>query len=360
MNDYLDRLDQGVSPRTAADRILGARMADLADRRTGPWERRPGVLLAAVESTRTEPIRRAVFDHAKIVHVMEGRIRLETESGSYELLPGNAVALGAGHWCSMRPLQFSRLWTVYIDENFLRAQMRWILPDPSRVHPRVHPDSWDGSALVLRPGLTTLRRNEPVWRQISVIDYSGTTELITSRLIALFTQTIELGLPSVLIEQSENDASALARFDFPVRGTLTNTTPTHQVRRAVELLRRRMAEPWTMPRLAVEVATSTSHLTRLFSEQVGVAPMRFLIEVRLTEFTRLIEETELSISSAAREVGWVDARVAARWFRRRFGSTPSEYRGKPHPTVADGRRDQDWREIVSSDPANGSDARFEP
>jgi uncharacterized cupin superfamily protein len=43
-------------------------------------------------------MRRAVFTHAKLVHIMEGQVRLETASGSRELLPGSAFALGAGHW----------------------------------------------------------------------------------------------------------------------------------------------------------------------------------------------------------------------------------------------------------------------
>ena len=55
--------------------------------------------------------------------------------------------------------------------------MRWILADSSRVLPGVHPDSWDGSAIILRSGLEILRRNEPLWRQISVMGVKN--ELVT-------------------------------------------------------------------------------------------------------------------------------------------------------------------------------------
>lgn len=339
MNRYGDRLEQAKWPPIANDRISGApgpRMADTASRRAELGEQRPGVLLAAVESVRTEPIRRAVFAHAKLVHVLEGRVRLETASGSCELLPGSVFALGTGHWCSMRPLPFTRVWTLYLDEGFLRAQMRWILADSSRIRPGVHPDNWNGSAIIARPGLTVLRRVEPLWRQISVMKHAETTELTTTRLIALFTRTIEFGLPSLLTGRAATNAQGRDRAEFPVKGTLTQFVLTQQVRQAVDLLRGGMGEPWTMHRLAVQVATSRSHLTRLFNDQVGIAPMRFLTEVRVTEFARLIEETDLPVSSAAREVGWVDARIATRWFGRRFGMTPSEYRQHPHPTVAEG------------------------
>lgn len=109
--------------------------------------------LSAIESARTEPVRRAVFAHAKIVHIMEGRASVETETGAYELVAGAVLTLGAGQWCSMRPLPHIRTWNLYIDESFLRGQMSWVLPDPERVLPGFHPDRWDGRALLLLPGI---------------------------------------------------------------------------------------------------------------------------------------------------------------------------------------------------------------
>jgi uncharacterized cupin superfamily protein len=55
-----------------------------------------GTPLAAVESLRTERIHRAVFGHAKIVHVLEGRARIETSTGTHEFSAGMAMGLGAG------------------------------------------------------------------------------------------------------------------------------------------------------------------------------------------------------------------------------------------------------------------------
>lgn len=63
------------------------------------------------------------------------------------------------------------------------------------------------------------------------------------------------------------------------------------VGRAVQLLRDRMAESWTTTALARSVAVSRTHLTRLFVACTGFPPMRYLTEIRLTEFTRLIDET---------------------------------------------------------------------
>lgn len=158
-----------------------------------------GPPISAIESARTEPVRRAVFAHAKIVHIMEGRARVDTATGSHELVAGTVLALGAGQWCSLRPSPFVRMWTLYVDESFLREQMGWFLPDAERVVPRVHPDAWDGTALVLAPGIEVLQSCEPLWRQISLLDHAGTPELTATRTIALFTHAVEFTLPTLLV-----------------------------------------------------------------------------------------------------------------------------------------------------------------
>ena len=81
-----------------------------------------------------------------------------------------------------------------------------------------------------------------------------------------------------------------------------------------------------MNELATAVALSRSQLTRLSHRHLGATPLQMQAELRVTEFTRLIEETELTITEAARRVGWNDPRVATIRFQRRYGVTPSHYR----------------------------------
>ena len=322
------RVDERVTaPLIGRDAV--APLRDRDDTGRGYVIGRPaGPPLSAVESVRAERIHRAVFGHAKIVHVLEGAAHIETATGIHELTPGYAMALGAGMWCAVRPDPTVRLWTLYFDESFLRSHMRWVLADTTRVRPGVHPDAWDGSALVLQPGVDILHRIEPLWRQISLVNETAPPEVATTRLISLFSRAVEIALPTLLAD----DGAVPERFVLPVRGRLAQPPIARPVRRSVVLLRSRMTEPWTVGRLAAEVAVSRAHLTRVFTQQVGVAPMRFLIETRLTEFTRLIEETDLPIADASRQVGWNDARVAAVWFRKRFGITPTQYRRHPHPS----------------------------
>jgi AraC family transcriptional regulator len=283
--------------------------------------------VAAVESVRTERIERAVFTHVTIVQVLEGRACIQTPSGTVELRPGMAMALGAERWCTVQPAPRVRMWTIFLDEEFLRTNMRWVLADATRVWPGTHPDSWNGSALVLDPGVEMLRRAEPFWRQISMLSNGALPELNAARMIGLFAGAVEVMLPALLAP----NAKAAPRPPFPLTGRLTACAVNRAVRYAAVALRDRLDEQWTVTRLASEVALSRAHLTRAFVQQLGLAPMRFLTEARLTEFSRLIEETDQPIGLAAQQVGWSDARVATSWFQRKFGLTPTEYRRHPHP-----------------------------
>lgn len=284
--------------------------------------------LTAVENLRTVPVRRVVFTYAKIVYVLDGSARVSTEAGSFRLTPGSVLALGAGRWCSIRPTPKIRTWTLYVDEQFLRSQLTWLLPDRRRVRPGYHPSEWDGSALISKPGIEALRASESLWRQISALEFCKEPERDSARLVMLFMQHVELTLPSVVSSTTASGPGSR----FPVRGTMAYRAQSEHVSKATVLLASRMSEPWTVDSLADAVVISRAHLARLFIAEVGLAPMRFLAEVRLTEFTRLLEETHLAVGAAARLVGWNDARIAAKWFRRRYGVSPSKFRRYPHPT----------------------------
>lgn len=303
--------------------------------RTGVALDRGGLALATtVETTRMLPTSRAVFEHAKIVFVMEGLVDVETVGGTHLLHPGMSLVLGSRRWCRVRPLPSVRTWTLYVNEEFLRTQSNWLLPHRDRVISGVHLRDWDGAPRVLHLGLSALRALEPIWRQMSLLrDEATPPEIVAVRTVELFARAAEQALP-VLLAPHERSASPAGQ-QMPISGRLTEPELVGHVGRAIRLLRERMAEPWTVLRLAAAVSVSRTHLTRLFVTHTGAAPMVYLRELRLTEFTRLLEESDLSVASAAAQVGWTDARVASAWFRRRFGTTPSRYRSAPHPSCSE-------------------------
>jgi AraC-like DNA-binding protein len=283
------------------------------------------------------PTNRVVFNSTTIIHVMEGAVQVETTGSVLTLTPGTSLAVGAGRWCLMHPRPRVRTWTVYADESFLRTQMALLLPDRTRVQRGIHPHEWDGAPLSLTPGIARLQRLEPVWRQMSILrDDAHVPEVAAARAVELLARWVGIVAPTFLAPELASFSSRQVTPRLkPVRGRLTDTAALGHVGRAIRLLRERMHEPWTVTTLSESVALSRAHLTRLFTMHTGISPIRFLTQLRLTEFTRLIEETELSVAQAAQMVGWPDARIASAWFSRRFGITPSQYRLNPHPHHTD-------------------------
>ncbi len=279
--------------------------------------------VAVIESVRTRPVAPVAFKHAKIIYVTDGTSMVTTVTGRRLLGRGDVMALGGGVWCAATPRSRVRTWTVYLDAKFLREQMSWVLPDTVPLPDQKRPGLWDGTALFTRLDDAVLTKLEPVLRQMSVLSDRGDPAAVAA-LIAGFARTVELTVCTTVPTSSVQPV-----VDVSGVGPLTVPMPPASVERAARMLREDFCRAWTLNELAQSVALSSSQLARRFAQHYGVTPMRWLAEIRLTEFARLIEETTLTVEQAARRVGWADRRVAAAWFRRRYGLSPTEFRARP-------------------------------
>lgn len=86
----------------------------------------------------------------------------------------------------------------------------------------------------------------------------------------------------------------------------------------VQILRTRLAEPWTLDTLAAEVHLSRPQLVRAFAAAVGTSPMAFLRRVRVERMARLLVSTDLSVAEAARAVGWSNQFRASQVFHTHY------------------------------------------
>ena len=104
-------------------------------------------------------------------------------------------------------------------------------------------------------------------------------------------------------------------------------TPDPRITWAVEQLQRRLHEPIEIAALAVCVNLSPSRFRQLFTVQTGVAPARYLQQLRLRRARLLIERTFLSVKEVMALVGYSDPSHFSRDFRRAHGVSPSALRG---------------------------------
>ncbi len=82
----------------------------------------------------------------------------------------------------------------------------------------------------------------------------------------------------------------------------------------------------TVERLAARVAMSPRHFARVFAQETGTSPAKFVAAARLELARRRLEESELTLDAVARECGYVTSENMRRAFKRRLGLSPREYR----------------------------------
>jgi AraC-like DNA-binding protein len=99
---------------------------------------------------------------------------------------------------------------------------------------------------------------------------------------------------------------------------------TRPVRRALELLRERLAEPLTLDDLAAHADFDKYHLCRAFRAQIGMPPHAYLTQLRIMRAKQLLDAGERP-SEVAPQVGLYDQSQLNRHFRRLVGTTPGRY-----------------------------------
>ncbi|MFI5765275.1 helix-turn-helix domain-containing protein [Streptomyces sp. NPDC051563] len=98
------------------------------------------------------------------------------------------------------------------------------------------------------------------------------------------------------------------------------------VERAIGFIREHYGEPLALARIAESALLSRFYFTRLFKEETGLTPGRFLAAVRIHEAKRLIEQTSTSITEVSYAVGYNSVGSFTNYFTASVGVSPSRFR----------------------------------
>lgn len=96
------------------------------------------------------------------------------------------------------------------------------------------------------------------------------------------------------------------------------------VRAALGWLERHYAEPTPERGLAGRVGLSDNHFRQRFRASVGSSPRTFVLELRLHAARQLLAAGSLGVKQVAASVGYRDALLFSRLYRRRWGVPPSQ------------------------------------
>ncbi|HEX7766824.1 MAG TPA: AraC family transcriptional regulator, partial [Nitrospira sp.] len=105
-----------------------------------------------------------------------------------------------------------------------------------------------------------------------------------------------------------------------------------EVGKALALLHRQPAHPWTIAVLATEVGTSRSVLAERFRRYLSETPIAYLTRWRLQLGAQLLTSTSNSVAAIAAEVGYESEPAFNRAFKREFGRPPARFRSETKST----------------------------
>jgi AraC-like DNA-binding protein len=101
-----------------------------------------------------------------------------------------------------------------------------------------------------------------------------------------------------------------------------------EVGKALALLHRQPAHPWTIAALANEVGISRSVLAERFRRYLSETPIAYLTRWRLQLGAQMLKTTSSSVAEVAAEVGYESEPSFNRAFKREFGLPPARFRSQ--------------------------------
>jgi AraC-like DNA-binding protein len=103
---------------------------------------------------------------------------------------------------------------------------------------------------------------------------------------------------------------------------------------ALAALHRRPDQPWSLEELASEVNVSRSTLARRFVALLGVAPLTYLARWRMEVAARALRDSNATVATIARDVGYASEFAFTRAFARAYGLPPGRYRAASSRPIA--------------------------
>ncbi len=115
-----------------------------------------------------------------------------------------------------------------------------------------------------------------------------------------------------------------------LRITMTTTPDPVQLSPACKKIKNYIDQNYmssiTLESLSSAIYISKDHLSHLFKTETGISPIRYVIQKRCEEASRLLLETDLSVKEVSQRVGYDDPVYFSQIFKKVTGISPNTYR----------------------------------
>lgn len=113
---------------------------------------------------------------------------------------------------------------------------------------------------------------------------------------------------------------------YNIQLQLTEYSP--QIQRAIRYISDNLSLQLNIQDIADHVFLSISSLTKKFMVEVRMTLGTYITKSIMSEAERLLLTTDLSLLTISETLGFCDQAYFGRWFKKRFGVTPMQYRQK--------------------------------
>ena len=127
------------------------------------------------------------------------------------------------------------------------------------------------------------------------------------------------------------EPAGVVSVSVDLRTPVDAAAPHARLAAAVDVARRRFAEPIEVADLAAAAEMSVAQLERTARRVLGLSPKQLVMRFRLEEGLRLLTTTELPMAEVAHRCGYYDQSAFSRHFRKVVGSPPAAYRAAHRP-----------------------------
>lgn len=286
--------------------------------------------IIARTTTTCRPTGPVAYDCVKLIVVRAGSAMLYGPLvGETIIHVGHAVLIPPGIPVASSPEELNTVTSVYLDTDYVMDHLYWqyvgLLQE--RIDARVLAESiYDRSIQILALGEERAAMMAPWLDELVALSADGAPRQRFHRMQSLWSAIADQIAPHVHMTPIGFSAGQRATVS-PREPRYRRFSPLREEALAIQhLISGDVSHQWTLKDLAIRVHLSQRQVSRLYSEAFGKTPLAHLRMLRVQEMARLLQQTNMSVSKAAREVGWRSRDHASQVFREAIGISPNQYR----------------------------------
>ena len=141
-----------------------------------------------------------------------------------------------------------------------------------------------------------------------------------------------LSLNQTLSETNNTDAKRIVAnavfllFQREAQTPITQSKPKQHVERIMTFIDENYHRQVTMEEIAKRFYLNKNYMRTVFVRQLGLSPKQYLQKVRMNRAAFLLIETEGEVTLIAKSVGYEDALLFSKMFKKYWGVSPIQYR----------------------------------